>query len=249
MGVQLVAAALEAAAFPCACTALGALAVVALRRPAGERASRVLLGFSAGVMLAACLFSLLLPAIERAGPAGWWQAGAGLLAGVALLMGTEAAAGQLLRGERGRAGRVTLAITLHNLPEGMVVGLAAALGTAGDPEALAGAAALSLGIGLQNIPEGAAVSLPVRQAGASRVKAFGAGAASGLVEPAGAVLAALLAAPVAGALPWLLSMSAGAMLCGTLEELVPAACGRGRAGMAALAVGFAVMMALDVALG
>ena len=173
----------------------------------------------------------------------------GLLAGVALLMGTEAAAGQLLRGERGRAGRVTLAITLHNLPEGMVVGLAAALGTAGDPEALAGAAALSLGIGLQNIPEGAAVSLPVRQAGASRAKAFGAGAASGLVEPAGAVLAALLAAPVAGALPWLLSMSAGAMLCATLEELVPAACGRGRAGMAALAVGFAVMMALDVALG
>ena len=246
MGVQLVAAALEAAAFPCACTALGALAVVALRRPAGERASRVLLGFSAGVMLAACLFSLLLPAIDRAGPAGWWQAGAGLLAGVALLMGTEAAAGQLLRGERGR---VTLAITLHNLPEGMVVGLAAALGTAGDPEALAGAAALSLGIGLQNIPEGAAVSLPVRQAGASRAKAFGAGAASGLVEPAGAVLAALLAAPVAGALPWLLSMSAGAMLCATLEELVPAACGRGRAGTAALAVGFAVMMALDVALG
>lgn len=246
MGVQLVAAALKAAAFPCACTALGALAVVALRRPAGERASRVLLGFSAGVMLAACLFSLLLPAIDRAGPAGWWQAGAGLLAGVALLMGTEAAAGQLLRGERGR---VTLAITLHNLPEGMVVGLAAALGTAGDPEALAGAAALSLGIGLQNIPEGAAVSLPVRQAGASRAKAFGAGAASGLVEPAGAVLAALLAAPVAGALPWLLSMSAGAMLCATLEELVPAACGRGRAGTAALAVGFAVMMALDVALG
>ena len=87
MGVQLVAAALKAAAFPCACTALGALAVVALRRPAGERASRVLLGFSAGVMLAACLFSLLLPAIDRAGPAGWWQAGAGLLAGVALLMG------------------------------------------------------------------------------------------------------------------------------------------------------------------
>ena len=246
MGVQLVAAALEAAAFPCACTALGALAVVALRRPAGERASRVLLGFSAGVMLAACLFSLLLPAIDRAGPAGWWQAGAGLLAGVALLMGTEAAAGPLLRGERGR---VTLAITLHNLPEGMVVGLAAALGTAGDPEALAGAAALSLGIGLQNIPEGAAVSLPVRQAGASRAKAFGAGSASGLVEPAGAVLAALLAAPVAGALPWLLSMSAGAMLCATLEELVPAACGRGRAGTAALAVGFAVMMALDVALG
>ena len=114
--------------------------MVALRRPAGERASRVLLGFSAGVMLAACVFSLLLPAIERAGPAGWWQAGAGLLAGVALLMGTEAAAGQLLRGERGRAGRVTLAITQHNLPEGMVVGLAAALGTAGEPEALAGAA-------------------------------------------------------------------------------------------------------------
>ena len=201
-------------------------------------------------MLAASVWSLLLPAIARSeGRAAWVPPALGLILGAVGLLRLEDAAGQLLAGGPGHCGRMVLAVTLHNLPEGMVVGLAAALGTAGEPEALAGAAALSLGIGLQNIPEGAAVSLPVRQAGASRAKAFGAGAASGLVEPVGAVLAALLAAPVAGALPWLLSMAAGAMLCATLEELVPAACGRGRAGMAALAVGFAVMMALDVALG
>ena len=249
MGVQLVAAALEAAAFPCACTALGALAVVALRRPAGERASRVLLGFSAGVMLAACLFSLLLPAIERAGPAGWWQAGAGLLAGVALLMGTEAAAGQLLRGERGRAGRVTLAITLHNLPEGMVVGLAAALALHGDADAVSGALALSLGIGLQNIPEGAAVSLPLTQRGRTRGQSFAAGAASGLVEPLGAVLAFVLAEWVGAALPWLMSAAAGCMVCVTAQEMIPEAVEPDEvAGVISIVLGFALMMALDVAL-
>lgn len=237
---------------PACCTAVGAAGVFLMRSTQEPRTRRMLCGMAAGIMLAASVWSLLLPAIERAerGPLpGWLPPAAGLVIGAVGLLRLEQAAGRLLCSGDGHCGRMVLAVTLHNLPEGMVVGLAAALGTAGDPEALAGAAALSLGIGLQNIPEGAAVSLPVRQAGASRAKAFGAGAASGLVEPAGAVLAALLAAPVAGALPWLLSMSAGAMLCATLEELVPAACGRGRAGTAALAVGFAVMMALDVALG
>ena len=235
--------------FPAVCTTLGAAGVFLLRRSAAPRTQRVLSGMAAGIMLAASVWSLLLPAIERTrelGVAAWVPPSAGLVLGAAGLLRLESMAGQLL--QRGKS-RMVLAVTLHNLPEGMVVGLAAALALSGEPDAVSGALALSLGIGLQNIPEGAAVSLPVRQAGASRAKAFGAGAASGLVEPAGAVLAALLAAPVAGALPWLLSMSAGAMLCATLEELVPAACGRGRAGMAALAVGFAVMMALDVALG
>lgn len=248
-GIFLVAAVLL---LPACCTAVGAAGVFLMRSTQEPRTRRMLCGMAAGIMLAASVWSLLLPAIERAerGPLpGWLPPAAGLVIGAVGLLRLEQAAGRLLCSGAGHCGRMVLAVTLHNLPEGMVVGLAAALGTAGDPEALAGAAALSLGIGLQNIPEGAAVSLPVRQAGASRAKAFGAGAASGLVEPAGAVLAALLAAPVAGALPWLLSMSAGAMLCATLEELVPAACGRGRAGMAALAVGFAVMMALDVALG
>lgn len=248
-GIFLVAAVLL---LPACCTAVGAAGVFLMRSTQEPRTRRMLCGMAAGIMLAASVWSLLLPAIERAerGPLpGWLPPAAGLVIGAVGLLRLEQAAGRLLCSGAGHCGRMVLAVTLHNLPEGMVVGLAAALGTAGDPEALAGAAALSLGIGLQNIPEGAAVSLPVRQAGASRAKAFGAGAASGLVEPAGAVLAALLAAPVAGALPWLLSMSAGAMLCATLEELVPAACGRGRAGTAALAVGFAVMMALDVALG
>lgn len=250
--MQTVSCTLGALLFPTLCTALGAAGVFFLRRQPGPRLQRALLGFAAGVMLAASVWSLLLPAIQRAESGclpAWVPPAAGLCLGALGLLWLEHKAGDLLVGGAGHCGRVVLAITLHNLPEGMVVGLAVALAFQGSEDSLAGALALSIGIGLQNIPEGAAVSLPVRQAGASRAKAFGAGAASGLVEPAGAVLAALLAAPVAGALPWLLSMSAGAMLCATLEELVPAACGRGRAGTAALAVGFAVMMALDVALG
>ena len=142
------------------------------------------------------------PAIERAeaGPLPVWLApAAGLVLGAVGLLRLEEVAGRLMHGggrEHGRMGRVVLAVTLHNLPEGMVVGLAAALALRGEPEAVSGALALALGIGLQNIPEGAAVSLPLAQAGQGRRKAFCAGAASGLVEPLGALLAlALLASP------------------------------------------------------
>ena len=214
------------------------------------------LGYCAGIMLAASTIGLIVPAFELAGSAGWWAVSIGVMAGALFLNVLDLITPHLhhltgLEPEAHANNRslnhillFVMAIALHKLPEGMAAGVSMSDTTGGDASW-----AVSFGIALQNIPEGAAVSLPVRQAGASRAKAFGAGAASGLVEPAGAVLAALLAAPVAGALPWLLSMSAGAMLCATLEELVPAACGRGRAGMAALAVGFAVMMALDVAMG
>ena len=250
--MHLVAAALEAAAFPCACTALGALAVVALRRPAGERASRVLLGFSAGVMLAACVFSLLLPAIERgrglALPA-WIPSAIGLVLGAVGLLQVEQFAGQLLAGGPGHCGRMVLAVTLHNLPEGMVVGLAAALALHGDADAVSGAVALSLGIGLQNIPEGAAVSLPLTQSGRTRGQSFAAGAASGLVEPLGAVLAFVLAEWVGAALPWLMSAAAGCMVCVTAQEMIPEAVEPDEvAGVISIVLGFALMMALDVAL-
>ena len=180
---------------PALCTALGAAGVFLVRRADEPRTRRMLCGMAAGIMLAASVWSLLLPAIERAEAGSlpvWLAPAAGLVLGAVGLLRLEEAAGRLMHGsgrEHGRMGRVVLAVTLHNLPEGMVVGLAAALALRGEPEAVSGALALALGIGLQNIPEGAAVSLPLAQAGQGRRKAFCAGAASGLVEPLGALLA------------------------------------------------------------
>ena len=177
---------------------------------------------------------------------------AGLVLGAVGLLRLEEAAGRLMHTgskEHGRMGRVVLAVTLHNLPEGMVVGLAAALALQGEPEAVSGALALALGIGLQNIPEGAAVSLPLVQAGQGRRKAFCAGAASGLVEPLGALLALALAGWVSAALPWLMSAAAGCMVCVTAQEMIPEAVEQDEpAGVISVVLGFALMMALDIAL-
>ena len=147
------------------------------------------------------------------------------------------------------AALLILAVTLHNLPEGMVVGLAAALALSGEPDAASGALALALGIGLQNLPEGAAVSLPLLQKGESKKRAFFAGAASGLVEPVGALLALALAGWVSAALPWLMSAAAGCMVCVTAQEMIPEAVENDEpAGVISVVLGFALMMALDVAL-
>ena len=177
---------------------------------------------------------------------------AGLVLGAVGLLRLEEAAGRLMHTgskEHGRMGRVVLAVTLHNLPEGMVVGLAAALALQGEPEAVSGALALALGIGLQNIPEGAAVSLPLAQAGQGRRKAVGAGAASGLVEPLGALLALALAGWVSAALPWLMSAAAGCMVCVTAQEMIPEAVEQDEpTGVISVVLGFALMMALDIAL-
>lgn len=250
--MQEILLALEATAFPCACTALGAAVVFFLRRQPVAGGQRATMGFAAGIMLAASVWSLLMPAIERSeqqGKASWVAPSFGLVLGAVGLLALEKAAGRLLAGGNGHSGRVVLAITLHNLPEGMVVGLAAALAASGSPEYMAGVTALSLGIGLQNIPEGAAISLPMRQAGAGRVRSFVAGVASGLVEPIGGVLAASMALWVAGWMPWLLSVAAGAMVCVTAQEMIPEAAKEGVAGIISVVVGFALMMALDVALG
>ena len=214
--------------FPAACTALGAAGVFLLRRTERPCTQRILCGMAAGIMLAASVWSLLLPAIDRA---------------------AEQAAGALLAGGEGHGGRTVLAVTLHNLPEGMVTGLAAALALTGRPDAVSGALALSLGIGLQNIPEGAAVSLPLVHNGRTRGQAFCAGAASGLVEPLGAMLAFVLAEWVGAALPWLMSAAAGCMVCVTAQEMIPQAVeGDEPAGVVSIVLGFALMMALDVAL-
>ena len=238
--------------FPAACTTLGAAGVFLLRRQARPCTQRILCGMAAGIMLAASVWSLLLPAIERgrglALPA-WIPSAIGLVLGAVGLLQVEQFAGQLLAGGAGHSGRMILAVTLHNLPEGMVVGLAAALALQGEPEAVSGALALALGIGLQNIPEGAAVSLPLAQAGQGRRKAFCAGAASGLVEPLGALLALALAGWVSAALPWLMSAAAGCMVCVTAQEMIPEAVEQDEpAGVISVVLGFALMMALDIAL-
>ena len=220
--------------FPAVCTTLGAAGVFLLRRSAAPRTQRVLSGMAAGIMLAASVWSLLLPAIERTrelGVAAWVPPSAGLVLGAAGLLRLESMAGQLL--QRGKSRMV----------------LAAALALSGEPDAVSGALALSLGIGLQNIPEGAAVSLPLAHSGRTRLQAFGAGAASGLVEPLGALAAFALAGWVQAALPWLMSAAAGCMVCVTAQEMIPEAVEQDEpAGVVSIVLGFALMMALDVAL-
>lgn len=241
--------ALQATAFPCFCTTAGAASVFLVRGSRSWVCGGIMEGFAGGVMLAASIFSLLLPAVQ--GSAGWQAPTIGFTAGALLLLAAEWAAEGFLqpRGGQGarRSRRVALGIALHNLPEGMVVGMAAVLAVGGDPELKAGAVALSLGIGLQNLPEGAAVSLPLHQAGQSRPRAFMAGLGSGLVEPLGGVMAALLAVWVRRLMPWLLAGAAGVMVGITVQDLIPESAQR-RQGMIAFLGGFALMMAMDIAL-
>ena len=226
-------------------TALGAATVFIGSGIAEVWFQKAVLGFSAGVMTAASVWSLLIPAIEQVSAGGtlpgWIPAAAGMLAGTVFLAGMD---GLILRRRQGRSLLMT-AITLHNIPEGMAVGLAFALAESG--EGLAGAAALALGIGIQNFPEGAAIALPLRQQGCPCKKAFFRGMLSGSVEPVFGVLVVLAAASAQAALPWLLSFAAGAMLYVAVEELIPQA--HSRAGTCGFVGGFLIMMILDVALG
>ena len=228
-------------------TALGAATVFFFARKVCECAQGALLGFAAGVMMAASVWSLILPALAQTAAEGRLQSvatvGGGIALGSAFLLVLDVFCER--RGEVQENVLLLAAITLHNIPEGMAVGLAFAL--AADGEGLAGAAALALGIGVQNFPEGAAVALPLRQAGKKRGEAFLAGVLSGAVEPLFGVAAALAAVQVRPLMPWLLSFAAGAMLCVTAEELIPRA--EGRDGTCAFLVGFLLMMALDVGLG
>ena len=235
-------------------TTLGAALVFFLAGEPHPRFQRALLGFAAGVMTAASVWSLLLPAIDQASQGAlpvWVPAAGGMLTGVAFLAALDALLPRLRRGRQAMTAswrQTTLlmtAITLHNVPEGMAVGLAFALAAQGD--GFAGAVALAMGIGIQNFPEGAAVALPLRQEGWSRPRAFAGGMLSGAVEPLFGVLVVLAAAGVAPLMPWLLSFAAGAMLYVVVEELVPQA--HSRAGTCGFVVGFLIMMVLDVALG
>ena len=239
-------------------TALGAAMVFFFAGEPRPHFQKTLLGFAAGVMTAASVWSLLLPAIDRAAEGAlpdWLPAAGGMLLGVVFLSALDALLPHLRRDRTWQDAswrQTTLlmtAITLHNVPEGMAVGLAFALVSGG--EGFAGAAALAMGIGIQNFPEGAIISLPLRAEGHSRIRAFAGGVLSGIVEPVGAVLTVLAARFVAPALPYFLSFAAGAMLYVVVEELIPEMSEgkHSNIGTIFFAVGFSVMMILDVSLG
>ena len=243
-------------------TALGAATVFLFRRTASARLHRIMLGFAAGVMIAASMWSLLIPAIEQsqaAGGTGWIPAAGGSVLGIAFLAGMDVLLPHLTpelldrgSGERGhRNTLLVLAITMHNIPEGMAVGISFALATQADITLLPASMALALGIGIQNFPEGAIISMPLKAAGMSRGRAFWAGTLSGAVEPVGALFTIWAAGLVVPALPYLLSFAAGAMIYVVVEELIPEMSQgeHSNVGTICFALGFSVMMVLDVALG
>ena len=245
-------------------TTLGAACVFFMKRSLGDLVQRSLAGFAAGVMVAASIWSLLIPAIEQSedmGKLSFLPAFIGSWVGVLFLLlldrliphlhvGSEQAEGP--KSKLGRTTMMMLAVTLHNIPEGMAVGVVYAGFLSGNTQITAASAlALSLGIAIQNFPEGAIISMPLRAEGERKGRAFLGGVLSGVVEPIGAVLTLLAAQFVIPALPYLLSFAAGAMLYVVVEELIPEM-SQGRhsnLGTVFFAVGFSVMMVLDVALG
>lgn len=245
-------------------TTLGAGLVFFFRKQFSAGLQRVFLGFAAGVMIAAAVWSLLIPAIdqaEAAGLLGWVPAAGGFLLGVGFLIAMDSLLPHLHIGAKQPEGlsapwkRTTLlftAVTLHNIPEDMAVGLSFALAAQGGQAAgYTAAMALALGIGIQNFPEGAAISLPLRQEGKSVGRAFWMGSLSGVVEPIFGVLTVLIAGSIQPLMPWLLSFAAGAMIYVVVEELIPEAHlgEHSHVGTLGVIFGFVVMMILDVALG
>lgn len=245
-------------------TSLGATCVFFMRKTLSDGVQRALTGFAAGVMVAASVWSLLIPAIDQSLDMGGWSfvpAFVGFWVGVLFLLLLDhiiphlhAKSGQQ-EGPQSQLARTTmmvLAVTLHNIPEGMAVGVIYAGFLSGNTQITAASAlALSIGIAIQNFPEGAIISLPLRAEGESKWKAFGGGVLSGVVEPIGAVLTLLMAQLIVPALPYLLSFAAGAMMYVVVEELIPEM-SQGKhsnLGTVFFAVGFTLMMVLDVALG
>ena len=245
-------------------TALGSACVFFMKRSLGDLVQRSLAGFAAGVMVAASIWSLLIPAIEQSegmGKLSFLPAFIGFWVGVLFLLlldhliphlhlGSNQAEGP--KSKLGRTTMMVLAVTLHNIPEGMAVGVMYAGFLAGNTQITAASAlVLSLGIAIQNFPAGASISMPLRAEGERKGKAFFGGVLSGVVEPIGAVLTILAAQLVIPALPYLLSFAAGAMLYVVVEELIPEMSQGKHSNLGTIffAVGFSVMMVLDVALG
>ena len=245
-------------------TSLGAACVFFMKRTLSDMVQRSLTGFAAGVMVAASVWSLLIPAMEQSagmGKLSFVPAVAGFWIGILFLLGLDHIVPHLhvksgqTEGPKSQLRRTTmmvLAVTLHNIPEGMAVGVVYAGYLSGSAQiTAAGALALSLGIAIQNFPEGAIISMPLRAEGMKKGKAFCGGVLSGVVEPIGAVLTILAAQLVVPALPYLLSFAAGAMLYVVVEELIPEMSQGSHSNIGTLffAVGFSIMMTLDVALG
>lgn len=249
---------------PFAGTSLGAAMVFFMKTSLNEQVSRALTGFAAGVMVAASIWSLLIPSMEQSAAMGIWAfvpAVIGFWVGILFLLLLDHIIPHLHRnsdeaeGPKSHLKRTTmlvLAVTLHNIPEGMAVGVVYAGWLSGNTYiTVTGALALSIGIAIQNFPEGAIISLPLRAEGAGKGKSFLYGVLSGVVEPIGAFLTILAATLILPALPYLLSFAAGAMMYVVIEELIPEmSVGKhSDIGTIFFAMGFTLMMALDVALG
>lgn len=245
-------------------TTLGAAMVFLLKDEIPSWLQKLLLGFASGVMIAASVWSLLIPSMDMTAQSGgveWLPAVVGFLAGMFSLLIFDSFVPHLhidsdkpegVKSNLGKSSMLVMAVTLHNIPEGMAVGvvLAGAM-TQSAGISLAGALALAVGIAIQNFPEGAIVSMPLKASVKSRWKAFAYGAGSGAVEPVAAVITILLIDYIEPILPYLLSFSAGAMIYVVVEELIPESQSGSHSNIATIgvAVGFALMMFLDVALG
>ena len=245
-------------------TTLGAAVVFFMKKQLGDNVARALTGFAAGVMIAASVWSLIIPAIEQSQSLGAWSfipACVGFWVGILFLMlldrlvlcvNNSAESAAVSKNSLRRTTMMALAVTLHNIPEGMAVGVVYAGLLTGAPDiTAAGAMTLALGIAIQNFPEGAIISMPLHAQGKSRWRSFVLGTLSGAVEPIFGVLTILLSGLITPALPYLLSFAAGAMIYVVVEELIPEMKegDNSPAGILSLAVGFTLMMSLDVALG
>lgn len=251
-------------AIPFAGTSLGSAVVFLLRNELNALVQKFLLGFASGVMIAASVWSLLLPAIDMAedqGVIAWVPATVGFLFGIGFLLLLDSIIPHLhmdtnkpegVHAELKKSTMLILAVTLHNIPEGMAVGVVFAGAMAGDSSvSMAGAFVLAIGIAIQNFPEGAIISMPLAANGMPKGKAFLSGVGSGIVEPIGAALTILLTSMIVPLLPYLLAFAAGAMIYVVVEELIPEAQSgkHSNIGTIGVAIGFVIMMVLDVALG
>lgn len=235
-----------------------------MKNEMNKKVEKILLGFASGVMIAASVWSLIIPAIEMAeeqGKVAWIPAAIGFLFGIVFLLTLDSIIPHMhletdkpegFKSKLKKTTMMVLAVTIHNIPEGMAVGVTfagALIGNAGIT--LSGAIALAIGIAVQNFPEGAIISMPLKSEGVSKPKAFLYGALSGIVEPIGAVLTILLTNTIVPILPYLLSFAAGAMIYVVVEELIPEsqAGEHSNIGTIGVAIGFVIMMILDVGLG
>lgn len=245
-------------------TTLGSAMVFLMKNKMNTKVQKLLLGFASGVMIAASIWSLITPSIEMAeeqGVVSWIPAAIGFLFGIIFLLVLDSIIPHLhlnskkpegIKAKLKNTTMMVLAVTLHNIPEGMAVGVVFAGVLAQNTTiTLAGAFALSIGIAIQNFPEGAIISMPLKNEGMSKPKAFLYGTLSGIVEPIGAIITILLTGIVTPILPYLLSFAAGAMIYVVVEELIPESQvgEHSNIGTIGVAIGFVIMMILDVALG